>query len=461
MDPAAQLRYLYRRAGFGATAGQVAQAAANGFEATVDELLAGLGDAADPSGDAVAVPAFSAPSAVSRAAAPPGSPARKQLDAAYLAETVALQDWWFDRMIVTDTPLREKLTLFWHGHFATGLTKVRDPAWMYRQNQLFRAQGGGSFEQLTLAVAQDPAMMRWLDTVTDLVAHPNENFARELMELFTLGLGNYTQADVVAAARAFTGWAFDRTTGDFVLRQHQHDQGTKTFLGHTGNLGGADVVAVICHQPASARFVAASVWSHFAYPVTPADPVVDDLVAAYGPGLDLTALVRAVLLHPQFLAPAATGGLVKQPIELLAGAARSLGLDARLRRADGVAGSGGGEAGVGGGGGPGAGLRLAAIGTQLGQTMFNPPNVAGWPQNAYWLNTATALARLRAGRALAERADLSDLQALPAGQRVAATAELLGVDPWGPAAAAALAHVAGDPVSLVALALSAPEYVLA
>ncbi len=446
MDPAAQIRYLYRRAGFGARPDEVAAGAARGYQAAVDDLIAGLGEAADPSGDALAAPTFQPQ--VRPAQAPPGSAARKQLEATYRQEAAALQDWWFDRMIVTDTPLREKLALYWHGHFATGLAKVQNPAWMYRQNGIFRTAGAGPFDQLTLAVAQDPAMMLWLDIATDAVGHANENFSRELMELFTLGLGNYAQADVEAAGRAFTGWSFNPATGDFVLRPRRHDQGSKTFLGRSGNLGGQDVIEIITHQPASARFVAASVWSHFAYPVAPADPIVTDLVAAYGPRLDVTALVRAVFLHPKFLAPPAATGLVKQPIEFLVGAARQLGLDARLaRRASGSAGPGG--------------VRLAELATALGQTMFNPPNVGGWPQNGYWLNTATALDRLKAGRLIAARADLSALQAVPARQRVAAAAELLGIDPWGPATAAALAHVAGDPVNLVALALSAPEYVLA
>src|ERR1700730_3558020 len=155
-------------------------------------------------------------------------------------------------MINTSTPLREKLTLLWHGHFATGFEKVRNAALMYRQNQLLRTRGAGNFEALTQAIAKDGAMMLWLDTQTDVAGHPNENFARELMELFTLGLGSYSEDDVKEGARCFTGWAFNRATGDYVFRPRLHDAATKTFLGQTGPWNGEDVVRMVSNHPASA-----------------------------------------------------------------------------------------------------------------------------------------------------------------------------------------------------------------
>lgn len=447
---------LYRRAGFGLRPGELDQAAAGGYTAAVEQLIAGLGAAPDPAGDALGVPTFTAGPPVRRSA---GASAIAAHNKAVAADLASLQRWWMDRMIVTSTPLREKLTLFWHGHFATAISKVRDARLMYLQNQLFRTSGAGGFENLVQSVAKDGAMMIWLDTSTDKKAHPNENFAREMMELFTLGIGNYTQDDVVAAARGFTGWVYDRATYRYGFQSRQHDYGIKTYLGQTGDWNGEDIVRIAVTRPESARFVLAGLWSHFAYPVAPSDPVVSDLLAAYGPGLDITAALRALFLHPAFLSPASRAGLVKQPAEYLAGAARALGLNA-----GGAASGAGGAASGAGGTGPAirlAGPPLPRMATTLGQTLFDPPNVGGWGQNGYWLSTDTAWKRLEIGSALAVRADLQALHGLPPSQRLDAVASLLGVDGWGPTTAGALARVASDPVHLTALALTTPEYVLA
>ncbi len=444
---------LYRRAGFGLRADELDRAAAAGYEAAVDTLIAGLGAATDAAGDQVALPSLtspSPPSAGGSSAGPARSRPRNEIEAAELA---GLQRWWMDRMIRTSTPLREKLTLFWHGHFATGAAKVRDAKLMYLQNQLFRTAGSGGFEALTQAVAKDGAMMVWLDTATDKKAHPNENFAREMMELFTLGLGNYTQGDVTAAARAFTGWVYDRANYRYQFRSRQHDFGSKTYLGTTGDWSGEDIIHMAVSRPESARFVLAKLWSHFAYPVDPFDRVVTDLLPAYGADLDVGRAMRAVFLHPAFVGASSRTGLVKQPIEYLAGAARNLGLDASLQPV--------GSSPAGPGVGAKASRSLPALAGALGQSPFNPPNVGGWGQNAYWVSTASALLRLEIALLLAGRADLSSLESLPQSQRVAGVAHLLAMDGWGPTTAAALSQAAGHPEALTALALTAPEYVLA
>ncbi|HVA73185.1 MAG TPA: DUF1800 domain-containing protein [Acidimicrobiales bacterium] len=434
-DPArSDIALLYRRAGFGLTGAEVDQLVPAGYEAAVDGLITGL-SAPDPAGDAVAPPQFPTPQYLGKSASPDE---RKQFATQLRQGLVQLQDWWIGRMVATSTPLREKLTLFWHGHFATGVSKVRDPKLMFLQNQLFRSLGAGSFEALTQAVAKDGAMMFWLDTETDKKAHPNENFARELMELFTIGIGNYTQADVTAGARSFTGWTYSRRDYQYVFRTGQHDYGDKTFLDQTGDFGGEDVVSILVQKPESARFVLAKLWSHFAYPAQPSDPVVDDLVSAYGPGLDITAALRAMFLHPQFRSAQARTGLVKQPVEYLAGVARALKLGVTAGK-----------------------LTLARIASALGQTPFNPPNVGGWGQNSYWLDTATAELRLKAAAYLAHEADLGTVESVAHQQRAAAVADLLGLDGWGPTTAAALAAQSDRPVELVALALVSPEYVLA
>jgi uncharacterized protein (DUF1800 family) len=456
IDVRSRVAHLYRRAGFGARPDELDAAAARGYEATVESLLAGL-TGPDPAGDRVPLPAL--PLSPTPAGPLPTDPtarlalarARQQSEN---AQFQALQQWWLDRMIVTSTPLREKLTLLWSGHFATGFAKVRNAGLMHLQNQLLRSLGGGSFEALTVAVARDPAMQVWLDTDTDVAGQPNENFSRELMELFTLGIGNYTEADVQAAARCFTGWSFNRSTGAFVLRARQHDDGTKTLLGQTGNFDGDDVVRIVTSMPACSRFVVSKLWSHLAYPVPPSDPVVAQLAAAFQKDLNVTGLLRAIFLRPDFTGPAARTGLVKQPIEYVVGVARSLGL-----RATTSAGSPPGTAPPGG-----RRLRqppsLPASLRLLAQEPFNPPNVGGWPQNQYWLTTASSAVRLQFAGQVGASADLSPLDAMPVAGRADGLARLLSVDGWGPTTRAALNAVAGDPTSLVTLALCAPEYVL-
>ena len=416
------MAHLLRRTGFGPTPAELDAATAAGYDATVDRLLDFT--APDPA-DATPPPSLHAPTARRNLTVAQ----RKALRQAEATQLRALQLWWLGRMASTAHPLREKLTLFWHGHFATSFDKVRSADLMYRQNQLFRTMGSAGFEALTQAVAKDPAMMVWLDTRTDKAARPNENFARELMELFTLGIGNYSETDVREAARAFTGWVIDPLHLSWALQPRQHDSGPKTFLGQTGNWGGEDIVHLVVNAPAGEAFIVARLWSHFAYPVAPTDPVVRDLLPGYAKDHDITALLRAVLHHPGFTSATARTGLVKQPIEWVVGAIRALSLT----------------------GPPGA---LVGALTELGQTPFRPPNVGGWPQNTYWLNTATSLARLNIAAALAGRADLTPFT------DPTAAARLLSVT-WSDTTARALAAVGADRKMMVTLALSAPEYVLA
>jgi len=456
-DPTrSDIAHLFRRAGFGATSDQLDAAVSAGYKATVESLLTGL-TSPDPAGDAVPLPDLTnlprPPAATSSTDAAARAAALRQRNMADNQEYLNLQRWWLDRMIVTSTPLREKLTLLWHGHFATAFSKVRYASLMYRQNQLLRTMGAGNFETMTQALAKDPAMMIWLDTETDVAGDPNENFARELMEIFTLGLAlqgpaNYTETDVQQGARAFTGWSLTPGTFQFVLRPRRHDDGIKTFLGQTGNFDGTDIVRIVTHQPASAQWVTASLWSHLAYPVLPGDPIVAPLATAYAQNLDITSLVRSILLHPQFTSTTAKQGLVKQPIEYVVGLARTFGLNADLQP---LAAPGTPKTGR---------STLATLLTLLAQEPFNPPNVGGWPQNAYWLNTASSLARLEAGLTVARHLDLSWLTALPVSHRAGALAARLAIDGWGPTTAGVLNHVASSPTVLLGLAVTAPEYVL-
>ena len=419
------LAHLHRRLGFGATAAELDAAETAGWDATLNRLLRPTGP--DPGLAATPPPAVPLVAVEGKA----GSADRKKAQQQLRAQGQALTRWWLSRMVAVQDPFPEKLTLFWHGHFATSISKVHQSALMLRQNDLFRSQGQAPFASLTQAVAQDPAMMVWLDTLKDTAASPNENFARELMELFTLGVGNYTELDVRAGARAFTGWSYDRTTLAFRQIAKRHDSGTKTFLGTTGNLDGSDVVRIVTSRPDSARFLTTRLWSRFAAPATSDDPAVARLTPASP--VDVAALLPRMFGDPAFLL--AKGALVAQPIEYVVGVLRQLGLDPSTVR---------------------WGQALAG----LGQVPFQPPNVGGWPAGQAWLTTAAALARVTFAEQCTHHADLSAVADVPAAQRIPAAARLLSLpDGFGQQTTAALQMAGDDPAALVATALVSPEYV--
>jgi len=435
-DARSRIAHLYRRAGFGAGPEELDAAVAAGYEATVDKLLAVTGPDSGASG--LAAPTFTPPPTSVPTDDAAKRAAQQAVQKTNRDEDRRLNQWWVDRMVLTSTPLRERLTLFWHDHFATSVDKVKDPELMFRQNEIFRNLGAGSFEALTQAVAKDPAMLVWLDANENRKGSPNENFARELLELFVLGIGNYTENDIKEGARSFTGWQYRRQTGQYALAAAQHDGGAKTVFGQTGNFGGEDVIRMAVAQPANAAYVTAKLFSGFARPVRADDPVVRDLAPGFGRDRDVGQLLRAMFLHPEFTAPASRTGLVKQPIEYVVGVLRALN------------------------------LRAAALGSGLTQTLdslgqqpFAPPSVGGWPQNGYWLTTSFALARLRFASTVAAKAKLDSLTSASPADRPAAAARLLSVDRWGPATTAALTQATGDPKTLLTLALVAPEYVLA
>ena len=422
------LAHLYRRAGFGATPAELDAAVRAGYAVTVASLVtpattsdAGVRATPTPTFDVVERPGKNATTAQ-----------RKQVAATLRSDASELMLWWLDRMVMCTNPFPEKLTFFWHGHFATAIQKVRSAALMLRQNELFRSAGLGAFDALDLAVAKDPAMMLWLDTAQDVASHPNENFARENMELFTLGYGNYTEADVREAARCYTGWRYNRSTDAFVEMPRLHDNGSKTVLGQTGTFDGGDVVRILTHSDASHRWICTRVWSRFAKTTT-TDPAVVPLLPTYAAGLDIRALMTAAFMSPDFVAT--KGQLVKQPIEYVVGALRALKLRAN-------------------------GPKYLAVLKNLGQLPFDPPNVGGWPYDDAWLTTAASLTRLQFAGMIAERGDISPVADAAVSERADAAAVLLAVDEWGPQTRVALAQVASNPVALMTLALCAPEYVV-
>ncbi|MEM7016035.1 MAG: DUF1800 domain-containing protein [Pseudomonadota bacterium] len=275
-------------------------------------------------------------------------------------ETDRVAYWWANRMLRTPRPLAEKMALFWHGHFATNENKVRDYRKMLKQVQLFQRQGLGNFRTLLKAVAQDPAMLAFLDAGVNVKGRPNENFAREILELFTMGVGHYTEKDVREAARAFTGWNFKGL--EFVVNRDQHDDGTKTVLGKTGPFNGEEVIDLILAQPAAAEFVAAKLYRYF---------VREELDAAFAQKLgkrlmaldyELSPFLSELFLSRDFYAEASVATRIKGPVELVVSTYRLLG----QQEIPGI---------------PDFNVTTEA----LGQRLLQPPTVAGWSHSRAWI----------------------------------------------------------------------------
>jgi uncharacterized protein (DUF1800 family) len=427
------VRRLVQRLGLGPRPGELATAGRAGFTATLAMLTTPSG--ADPGLAATPVPSLSPTRRLGgRPVGAEALAARKAQRRALAGQARALGVWWLDRMAAVDEPFAERMAWFWHGHFATSVQKVKFAMLMYRQNDTFRRLGRGDFRALARAMIIDPAMLVWLDGQGNQKGRPNENLAREFMELFTLGVGNYTEADVRQAARALTGWRLNYRTGTPFFSPARHDPGPETLLGHTGEFDAPGYVNLLVAEPASPRFIASRVWTRFVADSAPDPATMDRLVAAYGPSHDITALVREAAGTPAFVDPGSV--LVKEPVLWLVGALRALRLSASALPPGALAGS----------------LR------GLGQVPFAPPNVGGWPAGVPWLTTAAALTRLRLARRLAAHGDISPVTATSPTGRIDAVAALLGLPRFTDRTIAALKPLVDQPAQLVGLALASPEY---
>jgi len=286
-----------------------------------------------------------------------------------------LRLWWVKVMLNEPVSAREAMTLFWHDHFATGVSKVQLPQSMYVQNQLFRRQALGNFKTLVKEVARDPAMLIWLDGIDNRAGYTNENFARELLELFTMGVNNYTQDDVVAASRAFTGWTtIDGLKGIYV--PEWHDNGMKTFLGRTGRWTGDDIVNIIFQHPATARFLCRKLYKYF-LDEYPDEAAVESLAKVLrANNYEIRPVLQRMLLSTRFMDPNYRGALVSDPIDRTVGSMRTLrveGIDFVVDHPEWH---------------PEGAWTLYSMDV-LGQMLFEPPNVGGWPGYRNWLNSLT------------------------------------------------------------------------
>jgi uncharacterized protein (DUF1800 family) len=274
---------------------------------------------------------------------------------------------WIDKMAKDNAQLREKMTLFWHGHFA-----CRTPIAYYcmQQNNTIRNNALGNFGELLLAVSKDAAMLQFLNNQQNKKSSPNENFARELLELFTLGRGNYTEQDIKEAARAFTGWGFN-AKGEYQFRKGQHDFGSKTFMGKTGKLDGEDVINIVLGNRQTAKFIASKVYKYFVNDIID-DGMVSELARDfYDSGYNIEKLMRSIFESDSFYDDVNIGSRIKSPVELVAGMMRTFNIEFENKKP------------------------LLAIQQALGQVVFYPPNVAGWAGGKTWIDSSSLMFRLK------------------------------------------------------------------
>ncbi|HEY3675892.1 MAG TPA: DUF1800 domain-containing protein [Candidatus Tumulicola sp.] len=364
--------HLLRRAGFGGTPDEISRYASMNVNSAVEQLVRYPQNDARPPTDL-----YSAASTLSqygpRGLRQLGNMQRRNLNKDIVSNErgslLSLQVWWLNRMLSSPAPLQEKMALYFHGHFTTAAVRKNvSPSMAYNQNELYRQYALGNLRELTRNVAKDPAMLRYLDNDRNSVGEPNENFARELMELFTLGVDHYSEDDVRNSARAWTGWHFDRFTEQGTYEPSLHDNGSKTFLGQTGNFTGDDIVNIIFSQPQCAKFFATSLLNQFVYN-DPEPELVDGLANVIRKNDYNLAPVMSTLLRSRvFYSDRAYRALVKSPVEFVVGVYKTLGVP----QLDGT---------------------TLPVLRQSGQVLFDPPNVAGWPGGENWINSDTMIAR--------------------------------------------------------------------
>jgi uncharacterized protein (DUF1800 family) len=352
--------HLYRRAGFGATTAELEAGVADGHEKTLERMLAGRPES---------VEFARATGYMSSERSMPATAPRQRLSA-----------WWLDRMLKTTHPLREKMTLFWHNHFATSNAKVQNARYMLGQYHLMRRHALGSFRELLAEMGRDPAMMVWLDINQSVRGKPNENYARELMELFSLGIGNYSEIDIREAAKAFTGYEIE--DGRATFNASKHDASEKKVLGQVGRFNGEDVARICFDNPACPQFIVRKLYRFFiSESDEPSSEVIDPLADLYrASDFDTAKLVSVMLRSKLFFSPTAYRAKIKSPVEFAVGIVRGL---------EGTAGP----------------LPLAVALEGLGQILFVLPSVKGWDGGAAWLNSQTLLSRNNLALALVSTED--------------------------------------------------------
>ena len=420
---------LFNRFGFGPRPGEYAQALKDGVELTRTRLL--TVPAVDAGAATVVEPEITD-------LGPRPKPNTKEVVPFSIAMRYQSQQmvmWWLDRMAVSDHGLTEKMTWFWHGHWATSIQKLNYPLPMYKQNKSLRTNCLGNFATMTKAMLNDGALQFWLDGQDNTSKAPNENLGRELMELFTLGVGRYTEDDVKSISRALTGYQVARSSGDVTINQNRRDKNPVTLLGTTTTFTGDSLADFLVARDDSAQFIAERLWYRFISSTEdmPSSFSAKQAFASRDISAAVTAMANDSAMRDEKYA------MVKSPVEWFISACRALELTpSQLKTPN----------------------QLINYLDKLGQVPFNPPNVGGWPAGEAWLSSATAQYRIAFATWLIKQSDLRVLNELRPALRSTKSADWLGVAEWSPRTQTALRSAINDPAQFALLALCSPEYLV-
>ena len=424
-----EISRLFNRFGFGPRPGEFAQALKDGVETTRTKLLT------VPAID-VAAASIVEPEITDLGKRPaPNSKEVVPFAIAMRFQTQEMTMWWLDRMAVSDHGLTEKMTWFWHGHWATSLQKLNYPMPMFKQNKTMRTHCLGNFTSMTKAMLNDGALQFWLDGQESTVKAPNENLGRELMELFTLGVGRYTEDDVKSISRVLTGYQVVRSSGEVTINQNRRDKNPVTLLGTTRTFTGDTLAEFLVARDDSAQFIAERLWYRFI-------SSTEDMPANFSAksafvSREISAAVSAMASDPVMRDE--KYAMVKSPIEWFISACRALELrPSQLKTPN----------------------QLTNYLDKLGQVPFNPPNVGGWPAGEAWLSSATAQYRIAFATWLIKQSDLRALNEMRPTTRIAKSADWLGIPEWSPRTQTALRSALNDPAQFALLALCSPEYLV-
>jgi len=424
-----EISRLFHRFGFGPRPGEYAKALADGVEVTRTKFLtvppvdAGLAKVVEPEiTDLGPRPKQNTPEIVPFAIA-------------MRFQTQQMIVWWLDRMAQADHGLTEKMTWFWHGHWATSIEKLNYPLPMFKQNKTLRTYCLGNFKDMTRAMINDGALQFWLDGQDSTVKAPNENLGRELMELFTLGVGRYTEDDVKNISRALTGYQVNRSNGTVTINQNRRDKNPVKLLGTTAVFTGDTLADFLVARDDSAQFVAERLWYRFI-------SSTEDMPESFGVkkafvNRDISAVVSAMATDSAMRDE--KYALVKSPVEWFISACRALELTPSALKTP---------------------AQMINHLQKLGQVPFSPPNVGGWPAAEAWLSSATAQYRIACATWLIQQSQLRVLKSLTPAQRLQQSANWLGIPEWSPRTKAALRDAQSDPVQFTLLALCSPEYIV-
>jgi len=424
-----EISRLFHRFGFGPRPGEYAKALTAGVAATRANLLtvpavdAGLSKVVEPEITDLG---------------PRPKPNTKEIVPFAIAMRYQSQQmlvWWLDRMALADNGLTEKMTWFWHGHWATSIQKINYPLPMFKQNKTFRTYCLGNFKDMTRAMINDGALQLWLDGQDNTVKAPNENLGRELMELFTLGVGRYTEDDVKNISRAITGYQVTRSGGVVTINQNRRDKNPVTLLGTTTVFTGESLADFLVARDDSAKFIAERLWYRFISSTEdmPANFVAQSAFSNRDISAAVNAMARDSAMRDEKYA------MVKSPVEWFIAACRALELTPSALKTP---------------------AQMINHLEKLGQVPFSPPNVGGWPAGEAWLSSATAQYRIAFATWLVKQSDLRVLKSLTPAQRMLQSADWLGVAEWSPRTKAALRDAQGDPAQFALLALCSPEYIV-